>query len=286
MKSNWQTFIYRRQAFLFEGERMPVLTKEEEVTLATIIHDEKVAFHHRETARQIMILSNVRLVTTVAKKYRNFGLPMEDLVQWGTVGLVRAVDKFDHSKGYKFSTYAPWWIRQTIRDALDKTRLIYVPQQKIDQILKIRRIMEKYPNYTPIELAGELGVSVAKVIELLEIDQLEPIQLSQPAKVTDLVEKDTLGDIITNPDRPEDGVLQASARSTLESVLSLLPPQERSVLVLQSGYGDDVERCYTDREISQILGVSLIEVIQISKGIQERFSKEPFLPLLEKIKST
>jgi RNA polymerase primary sigma factor len=247
------------QLFLKDIGKVPLLTAAQEVELAKRIE------RGDHVAKQQMVVANLRLVVSIAKNYRNQGLPFLDLIQEGTIGLVRAAEKFDYRRGYKFSTYATWWIRQAVARALaDKGRTIRMPVHVVEKLNKIARTERK--------LLGELGrdpTSAEIALELeLELDEVEQIRRSAQAPVSlekpvGDEEESEFGHFIADQTvlRPDEAAEVALRRETLRRALAMLSYRERRVLELR--YGLDGEQPRTLDEVGRAFNVTRERVRQI-----------------------
>lgn len=245
--------------YLKEIGKVPLLTADEEVELA------KRMEAGDEYAKQKLCEANLRLVVSIAKKYVGRGMLFLDLIQEGNLGLIKAVDKFDYTKGYKFSTYATWWIRQAItRSIADQARTIRIPVHMVETINKLIRVsrqllQENGREPTPDEIAEEMGITVEKVREILKIAQ-EPVSLETPIGEE---EDSHLGDFIPDEDAPAPAEAAAFSmlKEQLVEVLSTLTDREQKVLKLRFGLEDG--RARTLEEVGKEFEVTRERIRQI-----------------------
>lgn len=245
--------------YLKEIGRIPLLTSDEEFENA------RRALEGDEEAKRILAESNLRLVVSIAKRYVGRGMLFLDLIQEGNIGLMKAVDKFDPEKGYKFSTYATWWIRQAITRALaDQARTIRVPVHMVETINKLARVQRQLTqdlNREPTdeEIAKKLGISVEKVREVYKISQ-DPVSLETPIGEED---DSHLGDFIRDERTvsPEEYATEELLKEELAGVLLTLTDREEKVLRLRFGLDDG--QCRTLEEVGQIFGVTRERIRQI-----------------------
>ena len=245
--------------FLKEIGKIPLLTYEEENELA-----ERMLNGDKEAKKQL-VESNLRLVVSIAKKYIGRGMHFLDLIQEGNLGLIKAVDKFDQTKGYKFSTYATWWIRQAITRAIaDQARTIRIPVHMVETINKLirtsRHLLQTLGREpTPEEIAAELEMPVEKVREVLKVAQ-EPISLETPVGEED---ESNLGNFIPDDDAPSPSEQAADVllREHIEEVMETLTPREAKVLKLRFGLQDG--RMRTLEEVGREFDVTRERIRQI-----------------------
>jgi RNA polymerase primary sigma factor len=272
--------------YLKEIGRIPLLTAEQEVSLAKrmeagrnarrrLSRDGNLSSEEREhlrwtiqdgsAAKEHLIKANSRLVVSVAKKYVGRGVPFLDLIQEGNIGLIRAVKKFDYHRGYKFSTYATWWIRQAVTRAIaDQGRTIRVPVHMYEQINRLARVsrqlvQELGRDPTMEEIAGELGVSPKKVERTIKVSQ-RPLSLEMPVGEED---DSFLGDFIEDSEAPSptDQASQQLLREQINDIFSSLTPREVRILQLRFGLVDGYS--YTLEEVGRKFGVTRERIRQI-----------------------
>jgi RNA polymerase primary sigma factor len=268
LQISWETTTDALQLFLRETGRHPLLTAAQEVELAKRIEAGD------PQAKQRMIQSNLRLVVSIAKNYRNQGLPFLDLIQEGTIGLIRAVEKFDWRRGYKFSTYATWWVRQAVARALaDKARTIRMPVHIVERLQKMNRAERQLwarlgREPTLEEIADEANLPVQQAREVRAAARAST-SLDQPVGFEDDA---TIGDFVAGEDPLPDEVVESALRSQLlAEALRALPERQRAVVVLRYGIGggDDPK---TLEEIGRRLGLTRERVRQIEVEALKRLA--------------
>lgn len=271
--------------YLKEVGKVPLLTPEEEVELAKKIEEGRLAkkrlargvsdpeerkrleklVEEGKEAQDHLIKANSRLVVSVAKKYIGRGVPFLDLIQEGNIGLIRAVKKFDYRRGYKFSTYATWWIRQAVTRAIaDQGRTIRVPVHMYEQINQLARAVRKLVQElgrepTTEEIAAEMGISPSKVEQIIRVSQ-RPLSLETPVGEE---EDSFLGDFIEDESSPSptETASQSLLREQLEEILKSLSPREAKILKLRFGLLDGYS--YTLEEVGRKFGVTRERIRQI-----------------------
>lgn len=245
--------------YLREIGKIPLLSFEDEFKYA------KLSYEHDEAAKQKLTESNLRLVVSIAKKYVGRGMLFLDLIQEGNMGLIKAVEKFDYTKGFKFSTYATWWIRQAITRAIaDQARTIRIPVHMVETINKLIRtsrhlLQQNGREPTPEEIAVEMEIPVEKVLEIQKIAQ-DPVSLETPIGEED---DSHLGDFIPDDDSPspQDAASYTMLKEQLNEVLETLTPREAKVLRLRFGLDDGKAR--TLEEVGKEFSVTRERIRQI-----------------------
>ncbi len=247
------------KVYLKEIGRVPLLSTEEEIELAERM------LQGDESAKRRLSEANLRLVVSIAKRYVGRGMQFLDLIQEGNLGLIKAVEKFDHSKGFKFSTYATWWIRQAITRAIaDQARTIRIPVHMVETITKVKKVSSQLLHQnghepTAEEIAKELSMTVDKVREIMRISQ-EPVSLETPIGEE---EDSHLGDFIPDDEAPApvDATSHVLLREQLSEVLGTLTPREEMVLRLRFGLVDGRSR--TLEEVGKEFNVTRERIRQI-----------------------
>ena len=249
--------------YLKEIGKVPLLSKEKELELSKII--ENGTEEEKEQAKKDLAEANLRLVVSIAKRYVGRGMLFLDLIQEGNMGLIKAVEKFDYSKGFKFSTYATWWIRQAITRAIaDQARTIRIPVHMVETINKLIRVQRQLlqdlgRDPSPEEIGAEMGMSPDRVREIQKISQ-EPVSLETPIGEE---EDSQLGDFIEDSSAvaPPDAASDSMLREQLEQVLDGLADRERKVIKFRFGLEDGHPR--TLEEVGKEFGVTRERIRQI-----------------------
>ena len=247
------------KVYLKDIGRVPLLSSEEEIELSTRMSQGD------EEARRRLSEANLRLVVSIAKRYVGRGMQFLDLIQEGNLGLIKAVEKFDHTKGFKFSTYATWWIRQAITRAIaDQARTIRIPVHMVETINKVKKVSSQLLHKnghepTADEISDELGMPVDKVREIMRVAQ-EPVSLETPIGEE---EDSHLGDFIPDDDAPApaDAASHTLLKEQLSDVLKTLTPREEKVLRLRFGLEDG--RARTLEEVGKEFNVTRERIRQI-----------------------
>jgi RNA polymerase primary sigma factor len=255
--------------YLREIGKVPLLTAEEEIELAKKIEK------NDEKARAKLTEANLRLVVSIAKKYIGRGLTLLDLIQEGNIGLIKAVEKYDWRRGYKFSTYATWWIRQAITRAIaDQARTIRIPVHMVETINKLIRVQRKLVQDLgreplPEEIANEMQIPVDKIQHILKISQ-ETISLEAPVGEE---EDSQLGDLLPDEQSlsPEDKATHQLLKEHIKGVLHYLSPREQKILRMRFGLDDG--RSHTLEEVGQEFGVTRERIRQIEAKALFRLKK-------------
>ena len=258
--------------YLQQIGKIPLLSFEEEIEIAKQIKEKKSL-----EAREKLINANLRLVVSIAKKYIGRGLSFLDLIQEGNLGLMKASEKFDYTKGYKFSTYATWWIQQSItRGIADKSRMIRLPVHMIETLGRIKRastelVVELGRNPTKEEIAYKIGVSVSKLSALMKSAQ-STISIETPANQKDDASK--IGDFIIDESdlSPDSRVTSENLLDDVQRMLNQLSPKEKDVLIMRYGL-DDNGRKKTLDEIGTRYGVSRERIRQIENRAIAKLKK-------------
>ena len=247
------------KVYLREIGRVPLLSGDEEIQLAVKISEGD------EKAKRRLAEANLRLVVSIAKKYVGRGMYFLDLIQEGNVGLIKAVDKFDYTKGFKFSTYATWWIRQAITRAIaDQARTIRIPVHMVETINRLKRVQSQLLHengYEPSEemIADKLEMPVERVREIMRVAQ-EPVSMETPIGPE---EDSRLMDFIRDEDAlaPDEAALKTITNEDIDGVLKTLTPREEAVIRLRFGLQDG--RCHTLEEVGSEFNVTRERIRQI-----------------------
>lgn len=258
--------------YLQQIGKIPLLSSEEELEVAKKIYESQ-----SEIARKVLINANLRLVVSIAKKYIGRGLSFLDLIQEGNMGLIKATEKFDYTKGYKFSTYATWWIQQSITRAIaDKARIIRLPIHLIESINKIKKAtmdlttkLGRIPNKQ--EIADEMGISISKLTSIIKSTQ-STISIDTPTGQKD--DSNKIIDYIVDESTvaPDNIVSQESMLEDIKNMLDQLSQKERDVLILRFGLNNDGNKKTLD-EIGSIYGVSRERIRQIENRAISKLKK-------------
>lgn len=270
------------RVYLREIGQVPLLSAQQEVELAA-----RIKGGDRE-ARSHMIRANLRLVVKIAHDYNNFGLPMPDLISEGNIGLIKAVERFDPAKGGKLSTYAAWWIKQSIKRALaNQSKTIRLPVHLVDKIAKVRRLAvsmseELGREPTDEELADEVGISAPKLAQLRTVS-LRPASLDAPVSEEDGKELgETVGDL--EAPNPQEQLSESNMLEELAEVLCVLDQRERRIIT--SRFGLEGEAPKTLEEVGRRFGVTRERIRQLQNGALEKLRRalarreQPFEHLL------
>ncbi len=257
--------------YLREIGKVPLLTADQEVALAKRIERGDMG------AKKHMIEANLRLVVSIAKGYLGRGLSFLDLIQEGSLGLIRAVEKFDYRKGYKFSTYATWWIRQAVTRAIaDKARTIRIPVHMVEKLNKVvhieRQLVQRLGREPrPEEIADELEMTTEEVREILRMAQL-PVSLEKPIGEE---EESSLGDFVPDEqaESPFDTASTSLRREDIELALSSLPERERKVIELRFGLSGELPA--TLEEVGRAFGVTRERIRQIENNTLKKLESLP-----------
>lgn len=287
------------RTYLKDIAETPLLRPEEERMLSQVIlesieaqkrvgtRDEQPQDRKRlkagESARETLTRANLRLVVSIAKRYRNRGVPFLDLIQEGNIGLMRAVEKFDYARGFKFSTYATWWIRQSIIKGIgDQSRSIRVPQhvmEELVQLYKMQRGLQQSLSRdpTPEELGEKLGMSPARVLELLRYS-VDAVSLEQQiGSENDSVLSDVVED--ENATKPDESVSKEAIVSAIRDVLQSLPPDDRDIMSYR--FGLDCDRPHSLEETAKKFARTKEKLRQVEQKAIARLRRPEFSEVLK-----
>jgi len=264
-------YVDSTDSYLHEIGDTPILTAKEERELGDRIKNGTPV--EAEEAKRKLTVSNLRLVVSIARKYTGHGLPLMDLIQEGNLGLIRAVEKFDFERGFKFSTYATWWIRQRITRAInDQCRIVRLPVCTLQELARLHRasqgFVQKYGrNPSRQELAKESGITTNKVDELLQAEGREPILLE--THISDDPEAAELADLVADTTElsSEEKAARVILRDQILNAVETLPDREREVVILRFGLHDGCPK--SRHEIGKVFGISKTRILQIERSALE-----------------
>ena len=257
--------------YLHEIGNLPLLTASDERHIGEVIKNGTP--EQAEAAKRRLIVSNLRLVVSIARKYSNRGLPLMDLIQEGNLGLMRAVTKFDFERGFKFSTYATWWIRQRITRAInDQCRIVRLPVCALQGLARLHKSSQAFVQEhgrapSREELAIINCITVDKVDELLEAEGREPMLLE--TRVSDDPEAAELADLVADTTEPssEEKAARAILKDQILNAVDRLPGREREVIILRFGLHDGRPR--SRHEVGKAFGISKTRILQIERSALE-----------------
>lgn len=263
--------------YLKDISRIPMLTAEQEIELG-----KKIADGDKE-AERTLTEANLRLVVSIAKKYMGNGLPLLDLIQEGNIGLMKASEKFDYKKGYRFSTYATWWIRQAVaRGIAEKARVVKLPVHTIEDMNKLKRILRE------LSVNCDREPSVSEVAERMNVDEARVEELLQLMQTTTSLDKtvgndddNSIGDFIVDTrNNLEEQIMERLMQEQVQNILSRLSEKEQIILRLH--YGIDSNKKYTLDEIGKILGLTRERIRQIEKDTLKKLAKRQSVQALQR----
>lgn len=269
--------------YLKEINKLPMISHEEEYELA--IRAQK----GDKAAREKLITANLRFVVTVAKKFQGQGLPLEDLIDEGNIGLLTALDKFEPEKGYHFISYAVWWIRQSIMKAVcEKSRAVRLPLNRANELFQIQKVQkkllhEKEGEVTIEEIAKEAGLDRELVSDLLQISR-EMVSFDAPVSNGSESTESRIGDFIEDDDLgPEELSMQKCLKEDINTVLSTLSEKEREIITLRFGLNGNAPMSL--KEIGELYNLTKERIRQIEKRALERMKQPSRIKLLESYQS-